>query len=176
MACSYQWYVIQVKPGSENTVFNVIKSIISSEGGDNTFIEDVFLPAVDNDQQHTKKTFKSKVPGYLFVKMDMNEVSSRSILSIRSVAKFLGNSVPKVIPEYEMKKIKNNIDNLSESDKVDLSFQVGDDVAIISGPFDSFVGKVESVDCAKKMLRVLILIFGRSTPVDLEISKVKKVE
>lgn len=167
----YKWYVLQVKSGSEEAVLKMIGVDEHDEG----FVKEVFVPT--NKNELSKKGGKSKLlPGYLFVKMNMNKVHLRNILSIPSVTRFLGDSMgAKVVSDAEVEKIKNNIDKLHTPDKMSPLIQVGDEVKIIDGPFQSFVGKVEVVDSVKDMVRVLIVVFGRSTPIDLEKQKIEKV-
>lgn len=174
MVDSYKWYVLQVKSGSEETVCKIIESSIKSSEKGSNFIKSVFLPRKHGEKEKVKSRL---VPGYLFIEMNMSKSNLRDVLAISSVIKFLGdNNGAKVISEHEIEKIKNSIDNLRTPDTIELSVQVGDEVKVIDGPFQHFVGKVEFIDNAKKMVKILIMIFGRSTPVDLEINKVEKID
>ncbi len=185
MDTSYKWYILQVKSGSEHVALKIIKKIIKDEietcNSKESYIKDikeVFLPVSNNKTGDFETKSKSRLmPGYIFVKMNMNENSSRNILSIPSVSRFLGdyNKGAKVVSDDEIERIKKRISNIQGSnDSYNSSFTVGDKIKVTDGPFKNFTGKIESIDYDKNMMRVSIMIFGRSTPVDLEIEKVKK--
>ena len=171
----YKWYILNVISGQENKVCEDINHISK----DNKYINQAFIP--------TKKVFKyikgKKVeveqkifPAYVFVNLFLdkdNEVYSL-IKSVPKVLSFLGSkNVPVEVSEEEIERYKNKIlkDNLPE----EIVYEVGETVKIIDGPFESFVGVVESKNTDKNILKVSISIFGRVTSVDIETNRVEKM-
>ncbi|MBQ4875577.1 MAG: KOW motif-containing protein [Rickettsiaceae bacterium H1] len=175
MVDCHNWYILQVKSGSENTVLNIIENDIKISNERSNFIKEVFYPT---SSEKTKSNKSKLASGYIFIKMNMNDKDSvANVLSIPSVIKFLGTSKgAKIISNAEIERVRNRVDNLSVSDSINSSLKIGDEVKIISGPFNSFVGKIEDIDFEKQELRVLLMIFGRSTPVDLGFDKIEKVK
>ncbi len=177
---NYKWYALQVKSGSERSALATIENNLRSFEQSDEVVEELFLPLFGEQEGKKKKRGDSKLmSGYLFVKMDMQKANLSKVFSGLPNIRFLGSSaggVAQPISDSEISKIKNNIDNLSVEDDLEFDVQVGDEVKIIDGPFNSFVGKVEYIDEGKRILRVLIVIFGRSTPIDLEVNKVERVK
>lgn len=175
MSIEYKWYAIQVKPGSENAALKMMENEMNSCEEMRECVEEIFFP-VHSDPNNKKKSKVKLVPGYLFVRINMNDSFRKHILRSDLIKRFIQDeNGPKVIPDAEIEKIKGSVDDLHLNHDVSLSIQSGDEVKIVDGPFQSFVGRVDYVDSEKKMVRVLILIFGRATPVDLEMQKVEKV-
>lgn len=170
MANIYRWYIVRVKPGSEYKILKVI------EGGYKfleNFVQEVFMPMRGEDDK------ARLMPGYLFVKMSIDKIHLQQIKSIPSVIGFLtvaGSEDPQELAESEILKIKESVSGIVD-DVCDTSslLCVGDKVEIVDGPFQSFCGKIECVDDVKKLVKVIVFIFGRSTPIDLENHQVKKV-
>ena len=123
--------------------------------------------------QRKKKYF----PGYVLVKMDMNNQIYHLINNIKKVSGFLGqkgNPIP--VSEEEIQKIKGQIKDGVAQTKSFISYNIGEKVQVIDGPFASFNGLVEEVDDEKSRLKVSVMIFGRPTPVELEFNQVEKVQ
>ena len=115
-------------------------------------------------------------PGYVLVKMKMDDRAWHMVRSIPRVSGFLGGSGrPQPISEREVTSIFRQIEEGIEKPKHAVAFEVGESVKIIDGPFDTFVATVEEVDDDKARLKVSVSIFGRSTPVELDFVQVEKV-
>lgn len=169
-----KWYIVNAVSGCENSVCKEINKLALT----NECIKEAFVPV--------KKIFKivrgKKVeaeqklyPAYVFVNMNCNNSVLGSIRSIPKVLGFLGSSKfkPDTVPVSEIEKIKNRM--LSETSLEEEVFDIGDKVKIVDGPFDTFVGTIDGFDKEKNILKVSILIFGRTTVVDIDKSKVEKI-
>ena len=123
--------------------------------------------------QRKKKYF----PGYVLVKMDMDNQIYHLIKNIKKVSGFLGQKGnPLPVSEKEIQKIKGQIKDGVVQSKSFISYNIGEKVQVIDGPFASFNGLVEEVDEDKSRLKVSVMIFGRPTPLELEFSQVERVQ
>ena len=113
-------------------------------------------------------------PGYILVQMDLTEDTYKLVKSTSGVTGFVqsGNK-PVPLEEYEVRRIMTNLETSKEAPKI--SWQKGDAIRVIEGPFSDFAGKIEEVNSEKEKLKVLINIFGRDTPVELEFTQVEKM-
>ena len=171
------WYIVQTYSSFEKKVASTIKeNAVKNKIEDK--IEDILVPTHDVTEvkkgkrvQRQKKYF----PGYVLVKMDMNDDLYHMIKNIQKVSGFLGQvGKPVPVSETDVEKIMNQIkDGVAQSD-AGTTFDVGEKVQVVDGPFASFNGLVEEVDEEKKRLKVSVSIFGRPTPVDLEFNQVEK--
>ena len=172
------WYVVQVQSGSEKKVAQAIMEKAVKLACQDLF-EEVIVPTeniVEVKKGKKVNVEKRIYPGYVLVKMIMNDDTLHLVKNISKVNGFLGSSgKPKPISEKEIKEIFSNIEQRVNSPKNTLSFEIGESVKIIDGPFDSFIGVVEEVDGEKSRLKVSVSIFGRATPVELEFAQVSKV-
>ena len=175
---SKKWYVIHVFSGSEKKVSQSIEEQIISENMQD-LIEEVLVPTEEvveirrgSKIQSEKKFF----PGYILVKMEMTDQSWHLIKSQSKVTGFLGGKgKPSAISEAEAKRLIDQISEGIERPRSNIIFEIGEEVRVSEGPFQSFNGLVEEIDEDKSRLKVAVSIFGRSTPVDLEYSQVEKV-
>ena len=120
-----------------------------------------------------KKTSKRKFfPGYILVRMEMNDDTWHLVKDTPKVTGFVGNMKPSPISDAEVQTLQNRIDEGTLKPKPKISFDEGDHVKIIDGPFTNFDGVVDEVKADKGKLRVIVSIFGRSTPVELDFIQV----
>jgi transcriptional antiterminator NusG len=137
------------------------------------------IPTEDYSEIRRGKKIDSKkkmLPGYIMIRMMMSEASWGLVKRIANVAKFLGaDTRPARVSDYEVQRILEQIKQDVVAKKAKSSFEVHEAVKIIDGPFDTFTGVIEEVDSAKSRLRVLVSIFGREAPVDLEFGQVEKI-
>jgi transcriptional antiterminator NusG len=124
-----------------------------------------------------KKTTKRKFfPGYILVKMKLNEDSWHLIKNTPKITGFVGDKHnPAPVPEAEILRMTNRISEGATRPKSKVSFTEGDKVRVCDGPFNNFSGVIEDVNADKGKLRVLVSIFGRSTPVELDFVQVEKI-
>ena len=166
------WYVIHTYSGYENKVATNIEKIVENRGLQN-MIFDVRIPTetvVEKTEKEEKEIERKLFPSYVLVKMVMNDESWHVVRNIRGVTGFVGpqgKAVP--LTEEEIKKMRLE-------DKVEhFDFAEGDSVRIVSGPLDSFIGVIESLDVANQKAKVKVSMFGRETEVELDFVQLDKL-
>lgn len=175
-----KWYVINTYTGYEEKVKNYIEKLKKSKGLDNKIFE-VLIPY--NEVIALRKGKKQVIekdffPSYILINMIMDDETYWNLKNIQGVMDFLCGKKENPVPlqKKEFEKIKNMIDKKKEEEpQSEISFKEGDRVRIIDGPFDNFMGIVEDADEAKQKVRVMVTIFGRITPVELDFLQVEKV-
>ena len=176
-----KWYVVRVATGYEMRVEAAIRDQVSYNGRQEEFGE-ILIPTEEVLEVRSGKKRKSQrkyFPGYILVQMDMSEDNWHMIRKITNVLGFVGGIKGKPMPvtEKEMQHIVDRMNRAEGSEpKSSMVFDVGEMVRVIEGPFADFNGVVEEVNYDKSRLKVSVLIFGRSTPVELEFVQVEKSE
>ena len=173
-----KWYVVHVFSGSEKKVCQSIEEqIISKDMG--SFIDEVLVPTeevVEIRRGAKIQTEKKFFPGYILIKMEMTDESWHFIKSQAKVTSFLGaKGKPIAISDNEAKRLIDQISEGIDRPRSSVIYEIGEEVRVSDGPFQSFNGLVEEIDEDKSRLKVAVSIFGRSTPVDLEYSQVEKL-
>ena len=175
---SFKWYVVHVYSGSEKKVKETIEEQAKTKNM-TEYIEEVMVPTEEifEIRKGTKvKTEKKFFPGYILVKMNMTDESWHFIKSQPKVTNFLGsNGKPVSLSNKEAERLLEQITEGVERPRSNVIFEIGEEVRVSDGPFQSFNGLVEEVDEDKSRLKVTVSIFGRSTPVDLEFTQVEKI-
>ena len=173
-----RWYVVHAYSGSEKYVMNALQERIRLEGVEYKFGE-ILVPTeevVELRGGQKRKSERKFFPGYVLVEMVMDEETWHLVRSTPKVLGFIGGTSDKPAPitNKEAETILQRIHDSSEKPKPKVLFEVGEVVRVIDGPFADFNGVVEEVNYEKNRLRVAVLIFGRSTPVDLQFDQVEK--
>ena len=172
------WYVVHAFSGSENKVKEAIEEQAAIQGLADQ-IEDVMVPTEDVMELRRGARVESKrkfFPGYVLVKMELNDRTWHVVQSQNRVTGFLGsNGKPVPISNDEADRLIKQVVEGVERPRNEVIFEVGEEVKVSDGPFESFNGFVEEIDEDKSRLKVTVSIFGRSTPVDLEFSQVEKL-
>jgi len=178
-----RWYVVNVYSGSEKKVAESLKEQAVLKKMEDKILE-VLVPTEDVIEVKKGKkvsTEKKFFPGYILVKMDMNDTVWHVVKNTPRVSGFLGTRdglrlKPQPISEKEVEQIMKQMQDGVERPQVVATFEIGENVRVTDGPFASFVGVVEEVDMEKARLKVSVSIFGRYTPVELEFAQVEKVK
>ncbi|BBM00803.1 transcription termination/antitermination protein NusG [Microbulbifer sp. GL-2] len=175
---SKHWYVVQAYSGYEKRVASTLKERIELHEMDHLFGE-VLVPTeevVEMRAGQKRKSERKFFPGYVLVEMELNDDTWHLVKETPRVLGFIGGKAdrPAPITDREAQAILNRIDDSVDKPKPKTLFEPGEMVRVIDGPFNDFNGVVEEVNYEKSRLRVAVLIFGRSTPVELEFVQVEK--
>lgn len=174
-----KWYAVHTYSGFENKAKKSLEEKIKIENLVEQFGE-ILIPVeqvvemVKGEKKTTKRKF---LPGYLLVQMEMNDRTWHLVKSTPKVTGFIGaahNEQPPPIPESQMQRLTTQISEGTIKPKPKVQFDDGDTVRVIDGPFSNFNGTVEEVNPDKGRLKVLVSIFGRATPVELDFMQVEK--
>lgn len=177
-ASQMSWYVVHTYSGYENKAKLALEERIKSLKKE-AFFGEVIVPEenvvelVKGQKRTTKRRF---FPGYILVQMLLNDETWHVVKDTPKITGFVGNKVrPAPIPAEEVLKLTNRISEGQMKPKPRVSFAEGENVRVIDGPFANFNGIVEDVNQDKGKLKVLVSIFGRSTPIELDFIQVEKV-
>ena len=172
-----KWYIIHTYSGYENKAKLGLLERVQASGKQDLFGE-ILIPTenVVEMNQGKKKTVEKKFfPGYVFVEMVLNDDTWHIVKATPRVTGFVGKGKqPPSVPEAEVRRLTNRIEEGTLAPKLKMIFEKGESVRVIDGPFQNFNGMVDDVNPDKGKLRVLVSIFGRSTPVELDFSQVEK--
>lgn len=173
-----RWYVVHAYSGFENQVKRSLEERIGRFGMQEKFGE-IMVPTeevVEMREGQKRKSDRKFFPGYVLVQMEMDDDSWHLVKDVPRVLGFIGGTSdrPAPITEREAQVILDRVQEGAEKPRPKVLFETGEVVRITDGPFNDFNGVVEEVDYEKSRLRVAVLIFGRSTPVDLEFGQVEK--
>jgi transcriptional antiterminator NusG len=172
------WYVVHAYSGFEKSVQRTLKDRAERAGMAEKFGE-ILVPVEEVvEMKGGQKSISERkfFPGYVLVQMEMTDDTWHLVKSTPKVTGFVGGTAtkPTPIPEREVQAIMQQIQEGVEKPRPKVMFEVGEAVRVIDGPFTDFNGAVEEVNYEKSKLRVSVLIFGRSTPVELDFGQVEK--
>lgn len=174
----FKWYIVHVLSGFENRVLKTLKERIVNHNMTEYFAE-IMVPeeSVVSNVNGKKRTMKKKFfPGYVLIKMIMNEKTWHLVKDTDKITGFIGGTKDKPMPisDEEAASMTASLAEGFKRTRSVANFSEGDSVKVIEGPFASFVGTVEAIS-DKGKVKVQVSIFGRPTPVELEFSQVEKV-
>lgn len=173
-----RWYIVHAYTNFERKVADAIRERAKAGGIDHLF-EEIAVPTEDVIEVKRGRKIQSErkvLPGYVLVKMKMTDAAFVMIKNTPKVTGFLGaDNKPMPIPESQAMSILNQVKEGVERAKPIITFEIGEIVKVVDGPFASFTGVVEEVDEERGRLKVAVSIFGRPTPVELEIGQVEKI-
>ncbi len=173
-----KWYIVNVQTSCENTAKKAIEEKIRITKTEDYFGE-ILIPAENvvelvKGQKQTKS--RKFFPGYIFVQMFLNDETWHLVRNASKVTGFVGGTKtrPPEVPEAEVFRVTQRMAGMAEKPRPKVSFSVGENVTVIDGPFSNFQGTVEEINEEKAKLKVLVSIFGRPTPVELDYIQVEK--
>jgi transcriptional antiterminator NusG len=167
-----KWYVVHTYSGYENKVKANLEKIVENRGMQD-FILDIVVPMeeqIEIKDGKKKATLRKVFPGYVLVKMIMSDESWYVVRNTRGVTGFVGpGSKPVPLTDEEVKTM--GVEEFAPT----VDYENGDNVRVVSGPLENFIGIVEEINIEKKKVRVSVSMFGRETPVELEFTQIQKI-
>ena len=172
MAEEARWYVAHTYSGYENTVKATIEKAVENRNMGDLILEvNIPMETVTEVTDNGPKTVERKVfPGYVLVKMVMTDETWHLVRNVRGVTGFVGSG-NKPIPLTEAEIASLGV----EKKEVDVNYAVGDNVRITDGALESFLGVVEEIDLERQKVRVIVSMFGRETPVELDLDQIESI-
>ena len=167
-----RWYVVHTYSGYENKVKDTLEKAVENTNMQH-LIQEVVVPLeeqIEIKDDKRKTTLRKVFPGYVLIKMIVTEESWYIVRNVRGVTGFVGaGGKPVPLTNEEIRNMG------FEKVPVEVDFSVGDTVQVVAGPLESFIGVVQEINLEKEKVKVLVSMFGRETPVELEFSQVQKV-
>jgi transcriptional antiterminator NusG len=171
-----QWYAIHVFSGHEKKIQKYLENEIERMNLQEK-VPRILIPSEDVvEMRDGKKRIKNRIffPGYMLVEMELDKVTQHLILNTPGVTNFVGpKNKPVPLQEDEIRRILGRVEDRRDQEVIDIPYKEGDAVKVIDGPFTDFSGVVEEINREKKKLKVMVSIFGRSTPVELDFLQVE---
>ncbi|MEP4051274.1 MAG: transcription termination/antitermination protein NusG [Litorimonas sp.] len=172
-----KWYIVQAYSNFEKRVKETLERDAAEKGLDHLF-EEILVPTetvVEVRKGRKMESERKFFPGYVLVKVNLTDEAYHLVKNTPKVTGFLGSATkPMPVSEKEVARIVGQIQEGVDSPRPMISFDIGEIVKVVDGPFQSFNGSVESVDEENARLKVLINIFGQGTPVELNYTQVEK--
>ena len=174
MSESAKWYVVHTYSGYENKVAATIQKTVENRHLEDLIV-DIRVPMENvtelRDNGEKKEVERKMFPGYVLIKMVMNDDSWYVVRNTRGVTSFVGpGSKPVALTEQEVASLG------MEKLEIKLSYQVGDSVKVIDGPLEGFIGVVDEIDLTNRTVKVTVSMFGRGTPAELKFGQVAALE
>ncbi|MBN1335706.1 MAG: transcription termination/antitermination factor NusG [Deltaproteobacteria bacterium] len=173
-----RWYVVHTYSGFENTAKKALEERVQSLGFQDRIVE-ILVPTeqVVEMRAGTKRVVPRKfLPGYLLVRMELDDETWHVVKETPKVTGFVGNMRnPPPVPDEEVTRMTDRMDEGRSEPKPVVHFERGEEVRVIDGPFATMRGSVEESNPTRRKLRVMVSIFGRSTAVELDFAQVEKV-
>jgi transcriptional antiterminator NusG len=171
-----KWYVVHTYSGHENKarlslMDRVRQASLNPKFGEVLIPTDTVVELVKGQKRSTRRKF---FPGYMFVQMDLNQETFHLVKNTPKITGFLGGMNPQPVKETEIQSINVAITEGTSRGKPRISFEEGDNVRVMEGPFANFAGVIIEVKSEKQKVRVNLSIFGRQTPVELDFAQVEK--
>jgi transcriptional antiterminator NusG len=175
---SPRWYVVQVQAGAEKKVAEEIKEQAAQKNLESQVVN-VLVPSesvIEMRRGEKTQVEKNFFPGYILIQMVLTDDTWHLISQTAKVKGFLGGKgKPTPVSQGEVDRILGQVENQKVKPKHSIRYDIGDQIRVTDGPFVTFTGVIEEVDDERERLKVSVMIFGRSTPVDLEFSQVERV-
>ena len=174
---AFNWYTVQTYSGQESMVVQYVTEFIES-GDLDGLIKTILSPTqeivkVKNGEK--VRTTRKFFPGYILVEMDLNKESMHFIQNVNGVMGFVGGQQPRPLKESEIDRILGRESDSGSVELTEIPFEIGDAVKIMSGPFKDFDGSIEELSAEKGKAKVMVSVFGRSTPVEVDFGQIEPV-
>jgi transcriptional antiterminator NusG len=173
------WYAVHTYSGHEQKAKRYLESIINSSGLEKKFGQ-ILIPTeqVTEMRQGRRKTSTKKfLPSYILVEMELDQVTQNVVVNAPSVTNFVGaGGKPHPLKQSEVERIMGQVDRSRTAEVTDVPYKAGDAVKVIDGPFADFSGFVSEVNMERKKIKVMVSIFGRPTPVELDFLQIEPVK
>lgn len=172
-----RWYVVHTYSGQEAKVFQYLNELIES-GDYSEQINQVLMPTQDVVQvKNGKKTKTTRkfFPSYVLVEMELNKETMHVVRTCSGVTGFVGGNKPQPLKEDEVRRILGQTEKVSRQQISEVPFEIGDAVKIKEGPFKDFDGVVDEIHPEKGKIKVMVSVFGRSTPVEVDFMHVTPI-
>lgn len=171
-----EWYVGHVFTGQENRVKEYLEHEIERLGYEE-LIQNILIPSEEVvEMRNGKKRVKRRnfFPGYLLIEMELTNETKHLVTNTPGVIGFIGGSgtEPEPLQPHEVDRILGRVEEKADTQTVEIPFQVDDQVKIVDGPFKDFQGTIKEINAEKRKLKVLVSIFGRETPVEVDFLQV----
>lgn len=172
----FRWYVVHTYSGHEARAQRSLEERAKASGLADHFAE-ILIPTesvIEMRKGQRRTTSRKFFPGYMFVKMKLTRETWHMVKGTPKITGFLGGNNPSAVPEREIHAVKRQETEGAAKPKPRVLFEEGETVRVTDGPFSNFSGTVEEVKPEKQKIRVLVSIFGRATPVELDFTQVEK--
>jgi len=174
-----RWYAVHTYSGHEQKAKRYLESSIATKGLEGKFGE-IVIPTeqVTEMRQGLRKTSTKKfLPSYILVEMELDRETQDVVVSTPSITNFVGaGGKPHPLRRAEVERIMGQIDRSRTTEQADIPYQAGDPVKVTDGPFADFSGFVSEVNLERKKVKVMVSIFGRPTPVELDFLQIEPVK
>jgi len=174
-----QWYAVHTYSGHEQKAKKYLESAIQTAGLQDKFGQ-VLIPTEQvTEMRNGKRSTSTRkfLPSYILVEMDLDKVTQNLVVSTPGITNFVGaKGRPQPLRQDEVNRIMGQVDQTREAESTDIPFMAGDQVKVIDGPFADFTGFISEVNMERKKVKVMVSIFGRPTPVELDFLQVELVK
>ena len=174
-----RWYALHTYSGHENKVKIYLESLVESSAATGAIAQVVVPTEEVVEMRGGKKTVTRRrfLPSYVLVEMEMTKEAWHLVTNIPGVTNFVGPArTPQAIPQEDVDHILGHIDQRKAQEVEDIPFAVGDQVKVNDGAFKDFTGTVQEVNPEKRRVKIMVSIFGRGTPVDLDVLQVEMAD
>jgi transcription termination/antitermination protein NusG len=177
LASQMKWYIVHTYSGHENKAkLTLLERVRNNNLTD--YFGDVLVPTesvMELVKGQRRTTTRKFFPGYMFVQMALDDRTFHLVKNTPKITGFLGGTKPTPVPEREITGLQTTVtEGKQPKPRAKVTFEVGDSVRVVEGPFSNFSAKIEEVKPDKQKVKVSVSIFGRATPVELDFTQVEK--
>lgn len=178
-ATTLRWYVAHTYAGHEQKAKVYLESAIANAGMQNSFGQIIVPTEQVTEMKQGKRSTSTKkfLPSYIIIQMDLTKDTQNLVVNTPGITNFVGaGGKPAALKDVEVQRIVGQIDKSRTEEVTEIPFQAGDAVKVTDGPFNDFAGTVSEVNLERRKVKVMVSIFGRPTPVELDFLQVESVK